>query len=218
MTTANKITITRIMMIPVFVMMAIYYGRGLEKGAPEEWQRWTAIIVFVLAAASDGIDGYIARRYNQRSALGVILDPIADKGLLLAGIITLSLSNWHYEFPLWFPVLVISRDAVVVIGAVVLHLLNGSVQVRPTWTGKAATAFQMIALALVMLQFNPFAHAAQLGRFEIPLTMLDISVYLAGFFTAISGFGYVLEGISQLHARGHGEPIPKDGDKPGTRN
>jgi CDP-diacylglycerol--glycerol-3-phosphate 3-phosphatidyltransferase len=218
MTTANKITITRIMMIPVFVMMAIYYGRGLEKGVPEEWQRWTAIIVFVLAAASDGIDGYIARRYNQRSALGVILDPIADKGLLLAGIITLSLSNWHYEFPLWFPVLVISRDAVVVIGAVVLHLLNGTVHVRPTWTGKAATAFQMIALALVMLQFNPFAHSAQLGRFEIPLTMLDISVYLAGFFTAISGFGYVLEGISQLHARGHGEPIPREGDKPGMRN
>src|SRR5687768_7713917 len=98
MTTANKITITRILMIPVFVMMAIYYGRGLVKGEPLEWQRWMAVIIFGLAAASDGIDGYIARLYNQRSKLGEILDPIADKGLLLAGIITLSLSNWHYEF------------------------------------------------------------------------------------------------------------------------
>ena len=57
MTTANKITITRILLIPVFVMMAIYYGRGVQRGDPQEWQRWGAIAIFVLAAASDGIDG-----------------------------------------------------------------------------------------------------------------------------------------------------------------
>src|SRR5262245_37770387 len=94
MTTANKITIARILMIPLFVLMAIYYGRSVTRGAPLEWQRVTSILIFIVAAASDGIDGYIARRYNQRSKLGVILDPIADKGLLLAGIITLSVSNW----------------------------------------------------------------------------------------------------------------------------
>ena len=105
MTTANKITITRILMIPMFVMMAIYYGRGVEQKHPLEWQRWLAVFIFLLASASDGIDGYIARRFNQRSALGVVLDPIADKGLLLAAIITLSVSNWTYAFPLWFPVL-----------------------------------------------------------------------------------------------------------------
>src|SRR2546425_11437970 len=96
MTTANKVTIARILMIPFFVMMAIYYGRDKE-----DWQRWCAIGIFVAAAASDGIDGYIARHFNQKSRLGVILDPIADKGLLLAGIITLSFSNWAYEFPVW---------------------------------------------------------------------------------------------------------------------
>ncbi|RYD69633.1 MAG: CDP-alcohol phosphatidyltransferase family protein, partial [Verrucomicrobiaceae bacterium] len=63
MTTANKITLVRIFMIPLFVMMAIYYGRGFVKGDPQEWQRWSAILLFGLAAASDGIDGYIARRY-----------------------------------------------------------------------------------------------------------------------------------------------------------
>ena len=103
MTTANKITVTRILLIPVFVMMAIYYGRGLQKGHPRDWQRIVAIFLFLVAAASDGLDGYVARRYNQRSRLGVVLDPIADKGLLLAAIITLSFSNWTYEFPALVP-------------------------------------------------------------------------------------------------------------------
>ena len=106
MTTANKITIVRILLIPAFVTMALYYGGSVARGEPQEWQRFAAIIIFLVAAVSDGLDGYVARRYNQKSALGVILDPIADKGLLLSGIITLSISNWseagpHYgRFPL----------------------------------------------------------------------------------------------------------------------
>src|SRR5216117_819575 len=160
MTTANKITVVRIVMIPVFVTMAIYYGESVRRGQPLEWQRFAAITIFILAAVSDGLDGYVARRYNQRSTLGIILDPIADKGLLLSGIITLSLSNWsevdpeYGRFPAWFPVLVITRDAVILVGAMVLYLLNGKVQVRPSWTGKVATVSQMIAIGWVMLQFH----------------------------------------------------------------
>src|SRR5437016_10205022 len=141
MTTANKITVVRILMIPAFVTMAIYYGQSIQRGAPLEWQRLAAIIIFLLAAVSDGLDGYVARRYNQRSSLGVILDPIADKGLLLSGIITLSITNWseldpdYGRFPAWFPVLVITRDTVILVGAVVLHLLNGKLLVNPNWTG-----------------------------------------------------------------------------------
>src|SRR5437016_10384795 len=137
MTTANKITVVRILMIPAFVTMAIYYGQSVQRGAPEEWQRYTAIVIFLVAAASDGLDGYVARRYNQRSSLGVVLDPIADKGLLLSGIITLSISNWseidpnYGRFPLWFPVLVISRDAVILVGTAVLYFLVGRVKVKP---------------------------------------------------------------------------------------
>src|SRR5438105_5100474 len=149
MTTANKITVARILMIPAFVTMAIYYGQSIQRGAPLEWQRFTAIIIFLVAAISDGLDGYVARRYNQRSSLGVILDPIADKGLLLSGIISLSISNWsevdptYGRFPAWFPVLVITRDAVILVGSAVLHLLVGKVKVRPSWTGKVATVCQM---------------------------------------------------------------------------
>ena len=203
MTTANKITIIRILMIPLFITMAIYYGR--DKG---EWQRWSAILIFVLAAASDGVDGYIARRYNQRSQLGVILDPLADKGLLLAGIITLSFSNWGYEFPLWFPVLVIARDVIVLAGAVALQFLNGSVRVKPSWTGKVATVLQMIAIGLAMLQLNFFAHHLVVREFSVTITFLDIPVVIAGLFTAISGFGYVVDGLAQLQAKGHGDPKP----------
>lgn len=195
MTTANKITIVRILMIPAFVTMAIYYGESVQRGEPLEWQRFSAIAIFLLAAASDGIDGYVARRYNQRSTLGVILDPIADKGLLLSGIITLSIANWsqidprYGRFPAWFPVLVITRDVVILVGSAVLHLLNGRVQVRPSWTGKVATVLQMAAIAWVMLQL----------RF-VPLIYV---VAAAGLFTLISGIIYVMDGIRQLQVEGH---------------
>jgi CDP-diacylglycerol--glycerol-3-phosphate 3-phosphatidyltransferase len=195
-TTANKITIVRILMIPVFVTLAIYYGQSIQRGKPLEWQRFAAIIVFLLAAASDGLDGYVARRYKQRSALGAVLDPIADKGLLLSGIITLSISNWseidpeYGRFPPWFPVLVITRDAVILVGAAILHYFIGNkMKVKPSWTGKVATVCQMCAIAWVMLQL----------RF-LPLWFV---VAVAGIFTAISGVIYVIEGVRQLQAEGH---------------
>ena len=182
-------------MIPLFVLMAIYYGESIQRGSPLEWQRYTAIVIFLVAAASDGLDGYVARHYKQRSALGAILDPIADKGLLLSGIITLSISNWsetepdYGKFPAWFPVLVITRDVVILVGAIVLQLLIGKVKVKPSWTGKVATVCQMCAIAWVMLQL----------RF-LPLLFV---VIVAGIFTFISGVIYVLDGVHQLQAEGH---------------
>jgi CDP-diacylglycerol--glycerol-3-phosphate 3-phosphatidyltransferase len=204
MTTANKITVTRILIIPVFVMMTIYYGRGLQKGHPRDWQRVAAIFLFLFASASDGLDGYVARRFNQRSRLGVVLDPIADKGLLLAAIITLSFSNWTYEFPLWFPVLVITRDVVIVIGTALLHYLIGEVQVKPSWLGKTATALQMVAISVVRLvQRNFFEHTVQIGGQSVEFSFLDIPVTLAGIFTLASGIGYVMKGIRLYQASGH---------------
>jgi CDP-diacylglycerol--glycerol-3-phosphate 3-phosphatidyltransferase len=208
MTTANKITITRILLIPVFVTMAIYYGRSVQRGSPVEWERWAAIAIFVVAAASDGLDGYIARHFNQRSRLGVVLDPIADKGLLLTGIITLSVSNWAYEFPVWFAVLVVARDAVIVTGTLTLHFLNGNVQVRPSWMGKTATALQMVAIAVYMLQYNPFQRELTFGRWNLDVAFLDIPVWLAGIFTLLSGVGYIAQGIAQVHHHGHPEAKP----------
>ena len=188
MTLANKITIARILLIPIFVLFAVYYGRSVEQGRPEEWHRWAAVSVFLIASVTDCLDGWVARRYSQRSPLGAVLDPIADKGLLLAAIITLSLSKWTYAFPLWFPVLVIARDAVIVTGCVLLKHLNGHLEVRPSWWGKVASAFQMIAVAWVMLQ--------------LPFHLYP--VYAAGLFTLVSGIGYLFDGLSQL--RQHDAP------------
>lgn len=188
MTLANKITITRILLIPVFVLCAVYYGKSIEDGAPQKGWWLAAVIVFITASATDGVDGWVARRFGQRSPLGAVLDPIADKGLLLTAIITLSLTKWTYAFPLWFPVLVITRDAIIIIGCLVVKHLNGTLDSHPSLWGKAATAFQMIALAWIMLQIPHYIYA----------------VYAAGLFTLVSGMGYIFSGINQL--RHHDTP------------
>ena len=137
--------------------------------------------------------GFIARRYNQRSRLGVILDPVADKGLLLAAMITLTVSPWQHGFPLWFLTLVIGRDAILIVSAFVIHYATGAVRIRPHWTGKIATVLQMTALAWVMLAF------------PLPQVLLGI-IIAAGIFTFVSAAVYFTDGIGQFHASGHGEP------------
>jgi phosphatidylglycerophosphate synthase len=117
-----------------------------------------------------------------------VLDPIADKGLLLTAIITLSLSNWNQAFPLWFPIIVIARDAVILSGCGVLYLLDQHLEVKPSWTGKTATALQMLAIAWLMLQ--------------IPFYL--VTVYVAGLFTLVSGIDYLYRGLDQL--RHHSNP------------
>ena len=194
MTTANKITIVRILLIPVFVLLGVYYGESARHRAPQEWYRLGALLVFLLASVSDGLDGYVARRYNQRSKLGAILDPIADKGLLLAALLTLTFTDWGYQFPLWFPVLVIARDVVVVTGSFGLHYLNGEVHVRPRISGKIATVLQMVAIGWVMLQLDRFVRT-------------DVPVALAGIFTFISWIGYMRDGIRQLQHKGLAQPV-----------
>ncbi len=210
MTFANKITVARIGLIPVFVGFAIYYSQGVAAGRPEEWLRWAALAVFAVAAASDGLDGYVARRYNQRTELGAVLDPIADKGLLLAAILTLSFSKWRYALPAWFGVLVVARDLIVMTGAVVLVLLQGKVAVRPTWSGKAATALQMTALIAVMLQPDALLAPVCLNGAALGWVWLDLPVFLAAFFTAASGIGYSALAITQVHQGGHGDPLQQD--------
>lgn len=182
MTVANQITLVRILLIPVFVVFAVYYSASVRNGLPEDWLRWWAVAAFVIAAASDGLDGWIARRFNQRSALGVVLDPIADKGLLLTAIITLSLYPWPVSLPLWFPILVIARDIVILVGCGLLKFITGDVEVRPSILGKIATALQMGAVSWVLLQF-PNEHWVVLA---------------AGLFTFLSGLGYIWRGMHSM--------------------
>src|SRR5215471_11347297 len=124
MTTANKITILRILLIPFFVVEVLYY---VKEG--HELHRTLALLSFAVAAICDGVDGYIARRYNQRSELGSILDPLADKLLLLSGIVVLSFNHGPYfeTVPLWLTATVIGRDVLLLIGLVVIQMTVGKV-------------------------------------------------------------------------------------------
>ncbi len=192
MTTANKITITRILLIPVFIILAVYYGASVESGVEDVRLRIAAVAVFILASVSDGLDGYIARHFNQRSRLGRVLDPIADKLLLLAAILTLTFTNWHWSFPLWFPIIVIGRDLAIVGGIGVVYYLNHAVHIQPHWTSKTCTFLQMVAVAWVMLDIS------------VPDPIYP--VILAGIFTVISGAVYLVEGVRQLTESGHAHP------------
>src|SRR5215467_2645328 len=140
MTTANKITILRILLIPFFVVQVLYYVRS-----GHELHRLLSILSFAIAAICDGVDGYIARRYNQRSELGALLDPLADKLLLVSGVVVLSFDHApHLEaVPLWLTGTIIGRDTLLVLGLVVIQMTVGKVKVRPRFSGKVATVLQM---------------------------------------------------------------------------
>ena len=183
MTLANKITIARLCLIPIFGIFAWGYGASVVRGRPAERVRVIAAFVFILAAATDGLDGFVARRLNQRSRLGAILDPIADKGLVMTAIVVLALSNPSENFPIWFPIAVIGRDAILVTGFLALSKTIGHVQVRPSKIGKTATLLQIAAILWLLLGIK------RIG--QIYLTAL------ATVFTVASGLGYVVDGIRQ---------------------
>lgn len=183
MTTANKITIMRILLVPFFVVQVLYYMNGAGEG-----HRYLALAAFAVAAISDGIDGFIARHFHQRSELGAILDPIADKLLLLSGIVLLSLHREQYlpHLPLWLTATVLSRDALLLLGWIVIHHIGGKVIVRPHLTGKIATVLQMTCVLWALLKLD--------------LAWLQSWAMATAILTGISGGIYVVAGIRQLAA------------------
>ena len=190
MTFASKITIARICLVPVYVALAFYYGHTVKTGQPDESLRWWALGVFVLAASSDGIDGWVARRFNQCSKFGAYIDPIADKALLLSGVITLALVDWGapgWRLPLWFAAIVVLRDCIILGGIKILYVNHREVKIVPHWTGKITTVAQMFAIGWVMLRVT------------------DISpVYpcaVAAVFTVWSSIAYIRQGQRILDRR-----------------
>ncbi|MDX1679411.1 MAG: CDP-alcohol phosphatidyltransferase family protein [Akkermansiaceae bacterium] len=154
MTLASKITIARICLVPVFVVLAFRYGATFDAGQPEPALRWWAVAVFIIAALSDGLDGWVARRFNQRSQLGAFLDPLADKLLMGWGVLVGTLVDWGeagWHLPMWFAIVVWSRDALMIIGLLVLRQAKRKIEFKPHIAGKLSTATQFIALAWVTL-------------------------------------------------------------------
>ena len=180
MTLANKITILRILLIPLFIFELLGY-----RSTGEEWQRWLALSAFGLAAVLDGVDGFVARRFHQQSELGAVLDPTADKLLLVSSVILLSLTHTHLEpLPLWFGVTILSRDVLQSLGALAVYYAVGRVRVRPRWTGKVATVLQMAVVLWAML--------------KLPAAWQYWIAAAAAVGTAISGLQYLFDGMQQL--------------------
>ena len=179
MNLANKISITRILLVPFFVAAIIYYS------AERDFLRFAALGIFILAVISDGLDGYIARTRNQKTALGSYIDPIADKLLLITAFICLSVAGSFpkgYTLPAWVVLTVISRDIIIIVGSVVVYLMKGRLEIIPSKLGKITTFFQMLTVISVLLHF----------RYSY------IVWDLAAGFTVLSGVGYIRRGSFTL--------------------
>jgi cardiolipin synthase len=145
LTVPNMLTVFRMVLIPVFVTMLFY-------------QRFVvALAVFVCAGLTDGLDGLLARRFDQRSQLGTVLDPIADKLMMVTAFIVLSMRSIfpapvpsHLPVPFWVTVAVISRDVFIIVGAAAINIMTGFRGFRPSWLGKVNTTVQIVAIAAIM--------------------------------------------------------------------
>ena len=144
-TLPNILTIFRMVLIPIFVTLVFY-------------QRFTwALALFVVAGVTDFFDGLLARRFDQRSNLGTILDPIADKLMMVTAFVVLSLRSVyphpipaHLPVPFWVTVTVISRDVFIVVGAAAINIMTGFRGFRPSWLGKTSTTVQIVAIAAIL--------------------------------------------------------------------
>ncbi|MBU4312139.1 MAG: CDP-alcohol phosphatidyltransferase family protein [Candidatus Omnitrophica bacterium] len=179
MNLANKITIFRILLIPFFIATLLYYSEARPN------LRFMALAVFALACFTDAIDGGIARSRSQITELGVILDPIADKLLIASAFISLSIIKsipQDLHIPAWAVLIVLTREAIIVIGSILIFFLKGNIAIKPSGLGKITTFFQMLGIIaiLAIFQFNKFL------------------IYPAILFTIISGIDYIWRGSKEL--------------------
>jgi len=182
MNLANRITIGRILLIPFFIASIFYYrpGAGFLSFMP--------VAIFGFAVITDAIDGFIARLFKQKTPLGTILDPLADKLLLMSAFICLSMVESlppSFRIPPWVTIIVISRDIIIVLGSMIIHHIKGSINVRPILLGKLTTFFQMMTIVCVLLQIS---YASAIWS-------------IAAAFTIISGMNYVVIGSKMFNEK-----------------
>jgi cardiolipin synthase len=168
----NSLTLLRIFLIPLYVGLMVY------ERFPD------AIAVLFMAGLTDALDGTIARWTNQRTSLGAILDPFADKLLLVTCFVTLSVLHM---IPSWVAILVVSRDLMLVLGTLVAKLNDSPVDLSPTLLGKLTTFTQLTYVFAIMLGV-----VGMLDR-----TLVHPLVYLVTVLTGLSGFHYLYRGYLQ---------------------
>lgn len=181
----NLITLLRIGAIPLFLIL-LTDGRYSE-----------ALIVFVVAGATDSLDGALARLTNSHTTLGAYIDPLADKLLLVSSFLILAFLGF---IPRWLAILVISRDVIILVGFAVLFFMTGhSITVRPTLVGKACTFFQLLTVTLTLISLHDPA-------WRFPL-LWNASVLLTGGAVVVSGWQYLSRGLWWLHQQNGEQPV-----------
>jgi cardiolipin synthase len=178
LTTANGLTILRIVFIPVFIILLTDGSAGL------------ALAIFLAAGITDILDGVIARRYGQKTSIGSVLDPLADKLLMVTSIVILSLPQMGFPnvFPRWLTILLISRDVLMMLVALVIVLMVGWRFFKPSIYGKASTVLQMLTVLAVL--YCNWRGAA--------VPELRVMYYLTGALTAFSGLHYLVTGRDRV--------------------
>ncbi len=193
-TLPNLLTVFRMVLIPVFVSLLFYQRFVLALGT------------FVLAGITDGLDGLLARRFNQKSQLGTILDPIADKLMLVTAFVVLSMRSIfpqpvpsHLPVPFWVTVAVISRDVFILVGAAAINIVTGFRGFRPSMLGKINTTVQIFAIGAIM-----FAASVPYGTgYYLP------TIYTTVFaFSVLSGGHYVFFVTKLVNEDRRSEPTP----------
>lgn len=167
--------------------------------ANEAYRFW-AIICFAVAAISDGIDGYIARKYNQRSILGKVLDPLADKLLLVSGLVIFCLPKVPHLFqlPLWLAAIVFGRDVILGLGIILVYVFCGKIKGNPHIIGKTSTVLQIAVVSWALLKWDE--------------GVLFWIMLAAGITTGISGLIYIKDGIKNLSETPESLPTKPDSD------
>ena len=179
MTIPNIITILRFLLVPA-IIWALLSGE----------MAW-AFALFLIAGISDGVDGFIARHFNQQSRLGAYLDPVADKLLLVCVFVVLGLMG---ELPLWLVVLAVSRDALIIVAVMLSTVMGHPVTVKPLFVSKANTAVQIILAAVALADL----------AFVLDLaTVRSVLVVVSGLLTVASAAAYLVAWLS--HMAGYAE-------------
>ncbi len=173
---ANRLTISRIILVPVFIAAILY-------------QRLTvALVIFMVAAVTDGLDGYIARSRKEKTRFGAIMDPVADKMLIGSAFICFSIVGTlpaYLRMPIYVPIIIISRDVIILLGVMSIYLLAGKIDIKPTIIGKITTFFQMFTIIAVLLRF---IHSNWIWNAAVVLTV-------------ISGLDYIRIGSAKINGK-----------------
>jgi len=181
LTLSNKISLSRICCIPLLVFC-------ITQVQHNNHYRYICLFIMLIIGLSDVLDGYIARKRNEVTRLGVYLDPFADKLVLVISCIILSSDRIWPEprFPNWIPTIIVCRDLLLIFGTVALLLITGKVNCRPTILGKASTFLQIIAVISVLI-----------GN-HVPILALTAIWWVTVASTFVSGLFYMYRGVKQL--------------------